>query len=186
MLENKETSTINRQNIKVIRSKKDAQKSDKKHIPQNKSKILDSDTEEIKTNQEWVERAVNQPGPLRAHRRDKEHLNLEIPPINEDRGTLDKEVSVCMGSDGRVVDTRSVGVYFNCNERDSEEIDSETTSPPTYLMPFNPNNIYGLKGDSYFHGMSRTFHAQPIIPEQQDTLIFQSPYKLEQRKKNYK
>lgn len=74
-----------------------------------------------------------------------------------------------------------------CTQFNWENPDADYDSPKIYdsngnliyLMPFNPNNIYGLRGDSYHHTLKRVFQAQPVIPEMQESIYFKQNYKLE-------
>ena len=49
--------------------------------------------------------------------------------------------------------------------------------PLIYMMPYNPNNIYGLKADRYFTSTG-VFSAQPQIPDLTNSYVFTSPYHL--------
>ena len=106
----------------------------------------------------------------------KTKVNLEIPTIQQEPLIMiDKEVTATEVA--QKTETRSIGVYFNAENPKAEQIEaSDNPTPSIYLLPFNPNSIYGLKGDSYFHGS--VFQAQPKIPETGESLIFKSPYKL--------
>ena len=44
-----------------------------------------------------------------------------------------------------------------------------------YFLPYNPNNIYGLRGDVYYQKSS--FMPQARIPDLSTSLMFQPAYK---------
>lgn len=45
-----------------------------------------------------------------------------------------------------------------------------------YITPYNPNNLYGLKGDTFFHSSRGVFGAQPSIPELSSSYVFMPPF----------
>lgn len=73
----------------------------------------------------------------------------------------------------------SIGIQVNdgvCIERN----ESKTTfGRNVYFLPYNPNNTYGLRGDSYFYAKQSVFQAQPRIPDMTNSTFFQKPYYLE-------
>jgi hypothetical protein len=76
----------------------------------------------------------------------------------------------CLGTD--LIETVSVGIQVNMNKKD----DSYLSESTTYFLPYNPNNIYGLRGDVYYQGSS--FQPQARIPDLSSSLLFNPPYKL--------
>ena len=72
--------------------------------------------------------------------------------------------------------TISRGIQYNW-ESPHETSEKETEESCVYFMPFNPNNVFGLRGDSYFHTKGKIFQAQSRIPELSNSYIFQPPYK---------
>lgn len=48
-----------------------------------------------------------------------------------------------------------------------------------YFLPYNPNNAYGLRGETYFHGKQQVFAAQPRIPDLASSVLFQQTYFLD-------
>lgn len=66
----------------------------------------------------------------------------------------------------------SIGIQVNMNKRD----DSYLNEPTTYFLPYNPNNMYGLRGDVYYQGSS--FQPQARIPDLSSSMVFTQPYKL--------
>lgn len=80
----------------------------------------------------------------------------------------------------------SVGVQFNWEnpDGDSNSHANESRGNMVYLLPYNPNNVYGLRGDSYYQNCSRTFQAQPTIPELKDSIIFRNSYMLDNKEKS--
>lgn len=52
-----------------------------------------------------------------------------------------------------------------------------TNKEKVYLMPFNPNSVYGLKGDRYFNANNSIFSAQPAIPDLSSSYIFIPPFR---------
>lgn len=59
----------------------------------------------------------------------------------------------------------SVGVQFNWEspDQDFEEKTSETSG--LYMFHFNPNNVYGLKGDIFYNSTAKVFSAQSRTKE---------------------
>lgn len=53
----------------------------------------------------------------------------------------------------------NVGVQYNFDQLSDSEIKSRSSS--MHMMPFNPNNFYGLKGDVFYNSSSKVFSAQP-------------------------
>ncbi|CAG9313706.1 unnamed protein product [Blepharisma stoltei] len=76
----------------------------------------------------------------------------------------------------------SKGIQYNWENPDAD-YDSDklydSNGNLIYLVPFNPNNVYGLKGDNYHHTLAKVFQAQPAIPELKDSIIFKPSYNLE-------
>lgn len=70
----------------------------------------------------------------------------------------------------------SKGIQFNGIIPDIEE--EEPSRDGIYLLPYNPNQYYGLKGDTYYHTKNAVFLAQPRIPDMKGSFTFQSPYIL--------
>ena len=66
----------------------------------------------------------------------------------------------------------SIGIQVNMNKRD----DSYLSEPTMYFLPYNPNNMYGLRGDVYYQGSS--FQPQARIPDLSSSIVFTQPYKL--------
>lgn len=48
-----------------------------------------------------------------------------------------------------------------------------------YFLPYNPNNAYGLRGETYFHTKQQVFSHQPRIPDLASSVLFQQPYFLD-------
>jgi hypothetical protein len=48
-----------------------------------------------------------------------------------------------------------------------------------YFLPYNPNNAYGLRGETYFNTKNQVFGAQPRIPDLASSLLFQNSYFLD-------
>lgn len=44
-------------------------------------------------------------------------------------------------------------------------IDSIEEKLGTYLLPFNPNSLFGLRGVNFYHRGGNVFNSQPRIPE---------------------
>lgn len=59
--------------------------------------------------------------------------------------------------------------------------DSEEPAEPNnrvYMLPYNPNQHFGLRGDSYYHSKNSVFQAQPRIPDLKESMFFRSPFNL--------
>lgn len=69
----------------------------------------------------------------------------------------------------------SKGFQFNGIFSDEKE-QEESNKNGVYMLPFNPNQFYGLKGDVYYHTKNSVFSAQPRIPDLKDSFTFQSPF----------
>lgn len=74
-----------------------------------------------------------------------------------------------------IVLQNSIGIQCNGNVPDA---DANEGSERVYILPYNPNQYYGLRGDSYYHTTHSIFHAQPRIPDLKDSYMFQSSYHL--------
>lgn len=48
-----------------------------------------------------------------------------------------------------------------------------------YFLPYNPNNAYGLRGETYFNSKNQVFGAQPRIPDLANSVFFQNSYFLD-------
>ncbi|OMJ89786.1 hypothetical protein SteCoe_7959 [Stentor coeruleus] len=70
----------------------------------------------------------------------------------------------------------SKSVQFNGITLDIEEEQSNKDS--IHMFPYNPNQYYGLKGDTFYHSRNAVFLAHPRIPDIKDSITFQSPYIL--------
>ncbi|OMJ66193.1 hypothetical protein SteCoe_37056 [Stentor coeruleus] len=73
----------------------------------------------------------------------------------------------------------SKGIQVNdgvCIERNESKT---TLGRNIYFLPYNPNNAYGLRGDSYFYTKQSVFQAQPRIPDMTNSTFFQNQYHLE-------
>lgn len=67
----------------------------------------------------------------------------------------------------------SVGVQVDTSRPIQE---GSIENPNSYLFPYNPNNIYGLRGDVYYKGA--TFQPQSRIPDMNSSIVFAPAYKL--------
>ncbi|OMJ80858.1 hypothetical protein SteCoe_18809 [Stentor coeruleus] len=67
----------------------------------------------------------------------------------------------------------SKGFQFNGIFSD-EKIQEENDKDEIYMLSYNPNQFYGLKGDTYYHTKNAVFMAYPRIPDLKDNLGFQS------------
>ncbi|CAG9315176.1 unnamed protein product [Blepharisma stoltei] len=99
------------------------------------------------------------------------------------------DVAVMTTSDLKMKDLKelSIGVQYNWENPDAD-IESENTQDGgnfVYLLPYNPNNVYGLRGDTYFHTTNKSFYAQPVIPELKDSMVFQSSYIMDDAEKSF-
>ena len=54
-----------------------------------------------------------------------------------------------------------------------------------YILPYNPNQYFGLRGDAYYHTKNAVFSAQPRIPDLKDSYVFKSPYHLKDNKPTF-
>jgi hypothetical protein len=70
----------------------------------------------------------------------------------------------------------SKGFQFNGMVPDNNE--EETKNNGVYILPYNPNQYYGLRGDSYYHTRNAVFAAQPRIPDIKDSFTFQQPFHI--------
>lgn len=70
----------------------------------------------------------------------------------------------------------SKGFQFNGMIPDNNE--EETKNNGVHVLPYNPNQYYGLRGDSYYHTKNSVFAAQPRIPDIKDSFTFQQPYHI--------
>ena len=71
------------------------------------------------------------------------------------------------------VEINSVSIQYNDRVPEREE---NSATNGVYILPYNPNQFYGLRGDNYYHTTHSVFHAQPRIPDIKDSYFFQSPY----------
>jgi hypothetical protein len=89
----------------------------------------------------------------------------EQGPISIDRSALRNEY-IDRGSDSicdfiwQTVLENSKGVQFSQDYPEFNTVESGD-GKKEYLFSFNPNNVFGLKGDVYFQGMQRVFQAMP-------------------------
>ncbi|OMJ80681.1 hypothetical protein SteCoe_19017 [Stentor coeruleus] len=68
----------------------------------------------------------------------------------------------------------SVGIQVDTS-KSFQETFFENSS--TYFLPYNPNNVYGLRGDVFYQGSS--FQPQARIPDMNTSAIFLPPFKLD-------
>lgn len=68
--------------------------------------------------------------------------------------------------------------YKDFSSQFGPELPSDSKQSGIYFMPFNPNNLYGLKGDKYYHTSKSVFSAQPLIPELSSSYVFSPPFHL--------
>ena len=68
----------------------------------------------------------------------------------------------------------SKAVQFNCMMPDIEENPSNPAG--VYILPYNPNQYYGLRGDAYYHTTHSVFQAQPRIPDLKSSVFFQNSF----------
>lgn len=107
---------------------------------------IDPDMEKIAS---LSQQNFNNPGPLN-----------KVPCDKQDK---------CSGND--CISQKDVGVQINMNKKTEDP-----QEPTTYFLPYNPNNIYGLRGDVYYQKSS--FQPQSRIPDLNSSLIFAPPYKF--------
>ncbi|OMJ87387.1 hypothetical protein SteCoe_10894 [Stentor coeruleus] len=69
----------------------------------------------------------------------------------------------------------SKGFQFNGIVPDEKESE-DSNKDGVYLLPYNPNQFYGLKGDVYYQTKNSVFSAYPRIPDLKDNFTFQSLY----------
>ena len=67
----------------------------------------------------------------------------------------------------------SIALQFNWECPDQEEKKVEDNDSGIYMLHFNPNNVYGLKGDVFYNSRGRVFSAQPRNSELSVHLFFQ-------------
>lgn len=76
--------------------------------------------------------------------------------------------------------SNSVGVQYNW---ESPDIPAASETSNLYIFAYNPNNVFGLRGDTFYNKSSYTFNPHPRIPELQKSLVFQSNYVLDDKNK---
>mmetsp|Transcript_28870 Transcript_28870/g.28557 ORF Transcript_28870/g.28557 Transcript_28870/m.28557 type:complete len:179 (-) Transcript_28870:39-575(-) len=77
--------------------------------------------------------------------------------------------------------SNSVGVQYDWEHPD--EIGEEEAEPSNlYIFAYNPNNVFGLRGDVFFNKSTRVLQSQPRIPELQKSIMFQPNYHLVAKK----
>lgn len=69
---------------------------------------------------------------------------------------------------------QSIGMNYNFEAPDSEKPGESPNS--VYLLPYNPNNAFGLNGDLYYRGSRRVFHTQPKIPDLKESFVFKQTF----------
>ena len=85
-----------------------------------------------------------------------------------------KTASVCVWTDSDLPKYD----YSDFSAQFGPEIPSQARDSGIYMMSFNPNNIYGLKGDKYYHTTKSIFSAHPLIPELSSSYVFAPPFHI--------
>ena len=81
--------------------------------------------------------------------------------------------NICDKMCGRDFTTEiDIGIQTNLYQIE-EETHKETNK--TYYFPYNPNNVYGLRGDIYYQ--KNSFIPQARIPDMNSSIMFQPAYK---------
>lgn len=90
---------------------------------------------------------------------------------------LDKTIEKCPMCDkicGKdFVSEVSVGIQVDTSKPFKDDFVENQSS---YFLPYNPNKVYGLRGDVFYKGS--TFQPQARIPDLNDSLLFTPAYKL--------
>ena len=87
-------------------------------------------------------------------------------------GILSEKVNVCTWIDQDLPDYDK----SDFSAQFGPEVPMQSKEKGVYMMPFNPNNVYGLKGDRYFHTNKGIFSAQPLIPDLASSYVFAPPF----------
>ncbi|CAG9328600.1 unnamed protein product [Blepharisma stoltei] len=77
--------------------------------------------------------------------------------------------------------SNSVGVQYDWEHPD-EKVEEEAEPSNLYIFAYNPNNVFGLRGDVFFNKSTRVIQSQPRIPELQKSIMFQPSYHLDAKK----
>lgn len=102
----------------------------------------------------------------------KDFKNQDIPSSFQN-SSIKKTLTYCDKQSGRDIAAEiSIGVQVDLYH---PEVDSTKGPSGHYFLPYNPNNIYGLRGDVYYQKSS--FMPQARIPDLASSVIFQPAYK---------
>ncbi|CAG9322678.1 unnamed protein product [Blepharisma stoltei] len=164
-----------------------ANKSSKKSVLNNEESRLEE--EELQLDKKWRESIIatidshNSTSPtsylsdpyLRISKKARLGENgIPVQLFDEDSSTL--ELSIKNAREN------SKGIQYNWETPDIDYNDEklyDSNGNIVYLVPFNPNNIYGLNGDNYHHTLKQIFQAQPKIPDLKDSVMFRPSYVLD-------
>lgn len=79
----------------------------------------------------------------------------------------------------------SKSVQFDYEDPDMEYASDGTAitkdGKPRFYLPFNPNVVFGLKGDTFYHSLFQVFQATSKVPD--GNAVYAPPYKLEEETK---
>lgn len=78
----------------------------------------------------------------------------------------------------------SKAVQFDCDEPEMTfDVDGTATTKDgraRFYLPFNPNVVFGLKGDVFYHSLFQVFQATSKVPD--DMTLYLPPYKTDTNK----